>query len=279
MIMRISLLIAVLLFTVYAGSEPVTIKIKPSEIFEGFPQASPTAAPQSLHESESPSSDTQSTPIAREIISSPDTPPGQSDQPTSAPRNKTHFFLDNKALEEYIKNHPEPYVQSVQPTPAPDIEELREQLIATPTPTPVSDVISCSIPVNVQKMNDKWDQLDADFVINYQIKKLYSYLSLKGIEDNKECVTVLKNSPSLESFPLKKGRYQITGTFWLPDAPDLEIKTVMGALIIDNRMRYTIILDRNMEQDIMREIGLRNAEKLKALEDKSPVDTNLPEGW
>lgn len=275
--MRISLLIGLVLFASYGWGEPVTIKIKPSEIFEGFPKGWPTDPPQSTLESESPSSDTQITPINRDMISSPDTPV-QSDHPTSSPQKKMHFVLDNNALEDYIKSHPSPYVQSEQPTPIPDIEALREELLATPSPTPVSDVISCILSVNVQKMNDKWDQIDADFVIDYRMKNLYSSLSLMGMEDNRKCVTVLKNSPSRESFPLKKGRYRITGAFWLPDAADLEIRAVMGDLIIDNRMRYSIILDKKMERNIMHEIGLRNAEKLKAIEDESPTFINRPEG-
>ena len=210
--MRTSLLIGITLFTLYAWSEPFTIKIKPSEIFEGFPQASPTSTFQSTLESESPSSDTSLTLVTHEVNSSFHST-AQSDHATSPAQVKTPFVMDNNVLEDYIKSHPSPYVQSEQSIPIPDIEKLREQLLATPSPTPISDVISISLSVNVQKMNDKWNQLEADFVIDYRMKNLYSSLSLKGIEDNKECVTVFKNSTSSESFPLKKGRYQIAAAF------------------------------------------------------------------
>jgi hypothetical protein len=276
MILRISVLIWIVLFTVFAWSEPDTVKIKPAEIFEGLPRLEPSLSPQPVMESLSPTSDTQSGSAELEIITSP-VPPVQNDQPSSAPLKET-FVLDNKTLEEYIKSHREPYVEAKQPTPIPDIEKLREQLHATPSPTPASGIVSFSIPVSVEKMNDKWNQLEADFVIDYQMKRLYSSLSLKGMDDNSEDVTVLKNSPSIESFPVKKGRYRITGTFWIPEAPDLEIKAVMGAVIVNNRMRYTMILDRDTEQDILYEMGLKNAEKLKAFEDKSQGVIKQPEG-
>ncbi|MBN1903396.1 hypothetical protein JW926_18905 [Candidatus Sumerlaeota bacterium] len=275
-----TLLTAVILFAISPWCASDVVKIKPSEIFEGFPQASPTDALPSTLDKQSSSSDTKSRVL--EIIPTPSpipTPSFPSDESTTsaAPLKKTMFVLDNKALEEYIKSHPEPYVESYSPAPIPDIESLREQLVATPSPTPDTGVIACSVLVEVEKMNDKWKQMEADLVIDYQMKNLYSTLSLKGGEGNGECVTVLKNSPSRESLPMKKGRYQITGTFWLPNAPDLEVEAAMGAIIIHNRMKYTLILDRNVEEEILHEIGIRNAEKLKRLENQSPNAVNSPE--
>jgi hypothetical protein len=145
----------------------------------------------------------------------------------------------------------------------PDIEELREKLISTPTPTPVSGQFTYRLDVRTRGYQGPWAKEGAVVYFNYNIRTFNAILVIEDIEEKLAPVRFLKNTKSSETITLTGRRYRIHGEFWRRSNPLDKIKVSFGEYSIKNQNSYTINLDRKFEQDLLYELEVRNMEKIK----------------
>jgi len=274
--------ITTLLFTCSGVFAQEILKVSPSEIFEGLPEASPAPIPSPLPN-----------PLTTES-------PGKPDIATSSVSSlqmiaqipipkRTPIVFDNTALEQYAKEHPtnpaEPSsntpvhtpdtlhsssftveeISSEPPPTKPDIETLRQKLYEDSLPAPKSEALSIPLSIDFQASDSRWGESGAALILDYQCSSLFASLSIAPVGREKEAVIMLKNTKSRERCVVTEGEYLVTGKFWLPKKQDQEIKVSFGRHVLKNYRTYLLTFDRSLEQTIKEEMDFRTQEREKAL--------------
>jgi hypothetical protein len=195
-------------------------------------------------------------------------------QPAKDVEKKVVF--DNMSLEEFVKTHPVPMVQSgpLMVTATPDIEVLRRRLYATPTPTPnaPAHLFKYKLPIKIKGVETRWDEPLTHIDFYYMLRAFYGAITVNSEDVGHESVRFLKNMKSHEQFPLKPGRYQIMGEFWLLRNPEEKITVTFGAYNFSIQTNYLIELNEEFERALLYELELREIERQKGKgEIRSPV--------
>jgi len=195
-------------------------------------------------------------------------------QPAKDAGEKVVF--DNKSLEEFVITHPVPMVQPgpLMVTATPDIELLRRRLYATPTPTPVAPahLFQYKLHIKIKGVETRWDEPLTHIDFYYMLRAFYGAITVTSEDVGHESVRFVKNMKSHEQFPLKPGRHQIMGEFWLLRNPEEKIIVTFGAYNFSIQTNYLIELDEEFERALLYELELREIERQKGKgEIRSPV--------
>jgi len=195
-------------------------------------------------------------------------------QPAKDAGKKVVF--DNKSLEEFVITHPVPMVQPgpLMVTATPDIEVLRRRLYATSTPTPVAPahLFQYKLHIKIKGVETRWDEPLTHIDFYYMLRAFYGAITVTSEDVGHESVRFVKNMKSHEQFPLKPGRYQIMGEFWLLRNPEEKITVTFGAYNFSIQTNYLIELDEEFERALLYEMELREIERQKGKgEIRSPV--------
>jgi|GEM_PF-641964 len=202
--------------------------------------------------------------------------PSHKRTPTLVKSAEKRVVFDNKSLEEFVITHPAPMVQPrvLMATVTPDIEALRRRLYATPTPTPATPVhlFKYKLRIKIMGVETPWNDPLTHIDFNYMLRAFYGAITVTSEGVGHETVRFLKNRKSHEKFPLKPGRYQIMGEFWLLRNPQEKITVTFGVYDFSIQTNYLIELDEEFERALLYELELREIERQKAKgETRSPV--------
>ncbi|HOE63662.1 MAG TPA: hypothetical protein PKW18_10850 [Candidatus Sumerlaeota bacterium] len=281
-----------------AAHSQEVIKISPSDIFSGMP-TSPTLTltPTPIH-SPTPSPSPTFTPKPTPTLKPSPTPmptPTPSPSPTPAPKlspvaapiktpaadapttpaltvskpqpRKSNIIFDNAALNDFIRTNPLPDEKQISEkpiAPLPDIETLRRQLHApdSMTPAPASGYVKYELPLRIQNIENPWAENVARLDVNYLFRAFLGSIEITRMRDG-ETIRFLKNIRSHEFLTLEPGVYQIRGEFWLLRNPSEKIKGLFGEYTFAAQTSYLIEMDSQLEQALLYELELREAEKLQ----------------
>lgn len=153
--------------------------------------------------------------------------------------------------------------------PSPNIEALRRQLLASdpPTPTAVSGILKYELPLRIQNIENPWAENVVRLDVNYSFRAFLGSIEIIRLRDG-ETIRFLKNIRSHEYLTLEPGAYKIQGEFWLQRNPSEKIRGLFGEYTFAAQTSYLIEMDSQLEQALLYELELREAEKLKEMQEQ-----------
>ena len=168
------------------------------------------------------------------------------------------MVINNRNLEIILRE------EEQQKTPLPDVNQLRDKLRETPTPTPVGVEFNYELKPRERTPFTRLRKNLAVAVLDYRLVAFNMSLELRSA-DNEDAppIRVLKNSDSKEKFTVEPGQYELFADFILRRSPGRKINAYLGTYKFHSGRAYEFRFRRDLEQSLLYQLEVRELDRKK----------------